>query len=34
LNDANNSFGTSNFGILSSQVGNSRQIQLGAKLVW
>jgi hypothetical protein len=36
LNDANNSIGTPNAGVIASSVGltPSRQIQLGLKLVW
>ena len=34
LNDANNSFETSNAGIIGSTSTSSRQIQLGLKLVW
>jgi hypothetical protein len=36
LNDANNSIGTPNAGVIGSTVGftPSRQIQLGLKLVW
>jgi hypothetical protein len=34
LNDANNSIGASNTGVIGSTSTSSRQIQLGAKLVW
>ena len=34
LNDANNSIGTSNAGIIGSTSTPSRQIQFGLKLVW
>jgi hypothetical protein len=34
LNDANNSMGTGNAGIIGSKSTASRQIQLGLKLVW
>jgi len=34
LNDANNSIGTGNAGIIGSTSTSSRQIQLGLKLVW
>lgn len=34
LNDANNSIGTSNAGVIGSTSTASRQIQLGLKLVW
>ena len=34
LNDANNSIGASNTGAIGSTSTSSRQIQLGAKLVW
>jgi hypothetical protein len=34
LNDANNSIGTSNAGVIGSTSTSSRQIQLGLKLVW
>jgi hypothetical protein len=34
LNDANNSIGTSNAGVIGSTATSSRQIQLGLKLVW
>jgi hypothetical protein len=34
LNDANNSIGTSNTAVIGSTSTSSRQIQLGAKLVW
>jgi hypothetical protein len=34
LNDANNSIGSSNTGVIGSTSTSSRQIQLGLKLVW
>jgi hypothetical protein len=34
LNDANNSFETSNAGVIGSTATTSRQIQFGLKLVW
>jgi hypothetical protein len=34
LNDANNSFGTSNAGVIGSTSTEARKIQLGAKIVW
>jgi hypothetical protein len=34
LNDSNNSFETSNAGVIGSTSTSSRQIQLGLKLVW
>jgi hypothetical protein len=34
LNDANNSIGTSNAGVIGSTSTSSRQIQLGLKLAW
>jgi hypothetical protein len=34
LNDANNSIGTGNAGVIGSTSTASRQIQLGLKLVW
>lgn len=34
LNDANNSIGTSNAGVIGSTSTSSRQIQLGLKLIW
>jgi hypothetical protein len=34
LNDANNSIGTNNAGVIGSTSTASRQIQLGLKLVW
>jgi hypothetical protein len=34
LNDANNSIGTNNAGVIGSTSTTSRQIQLGLKLVW
>jgi TonB dependent receptor-like, beta-barrel len=34
LNDANNSIGTGNAGVIGSTATSSRQIQLGLKLIW
>jgi hypothetical protein len=34
LNDANNSIGTATAGVIGSTSTSSRQVQLGAKLVW